>query len=112
MDDRLDKLFRAYREACPDRDPAPDFLPRLWERIEARQNNVFSFYRLAQGFLTAAAAAACLLFGALMALPSNRSSLTVSYVEALAEESAPEHIIYDIAQADLADRRPEAVPPR
>ena len=36
-DERLDALFRAYRQACPDPEPSADFMPRLWLKIEARE---------------------------------------------------------------------------
>ena len=36
-DQRLDALFRAYREACPAPEPSANFMPNLWQRIEARQ---------------------------------------------------------------------------
>ena len=58
---RLCVLFSAYREACPDPDPSPAFMPGLWERIEARQSYTYSFKRLAQAIITAALAASVLM---------------------------------------------------
>ena len=34
---RLDDLFHAYREACPDPEPSVNFMPAMWAKIEARQ---------------------------------------------------------------------------
>jgi len=41
-EERLDALFRTYREAFPDPDPSRNFMPNLWQRIEARQTFTFS----------------------------------------------------------------------
>ncbi len=34
---QLDALFQAYLEACPAPEPSANFMPQLWQRIEARQ---------------------------------------------------------------------------
>jgi hypothetical protein len=34
----LDELFVQYRSACPDVEGGPNFMPQLWQRIEARRN--------------------------------------------------------------------------
>jgi hypothetical protein len=89
-DDQLDQLFRAYREACPPPEPRADFMPRLWDRIEARQSFAFSFRRMANALVTAAMAASVAL-GVYMALPQSAPSNAASYatyVEALADANA------------------------
>jgi hypothetical protein len=83
-EERLDALFRAYREACPDRDPSPNFMPNLWQRIEARQSFTFSLRRMAGGFVTAALALS-LALGVYMAIPHSQSYTPQSYIEALAD---------------------------
>jgi hypothetical protein len=86
LDDQLDALFRAYREACPAPNPQPDFMPRLWKRIEARQTFAFSFRRMANALVTAAMAASVAL-GIYMAVPhgvASNPSYYSSYVEVLA----------------------------
>jgi hypothetical protein len=90
--DPLNALFRAYREACPAPEPSPEFMPKLWGRIEARQSFTFSFRRMANAFLTAAMAAS-LALGVYMALPHRASpnpSNYASYVEALADANTIE----------------------
>jgi len=85
-DARLDALFEAYRAACPDSEADADFMPRLWQKIEARQGMSAVFGRLARNLATAALALSTLLglavsiSGSPVALPSE------SYVEVLAEE--------------------------
>jgi hypothetical protein len=87
----LDALFTAYRQACPDPEPSPDFMPRIWKQIEARRSVAYSFGRWTQAFVTAAAAI-CLLLGLLNAyLPSQPNFYTETYIEALAEQSSAEN---------------------
>jgi hypothetical protein len=35
---KLDALFVEYRSACPDVEGGPNFMPALWQKIEARRN--------------------------------------------------------------------------
>jgi len=86
----LDVLFQAYRAACPDRDPSVNFMPGLWQRIEARQRFTFSFRRMVSGFVTAAAAAT-LALGMYMAIPHTPRAYPVSYVDALADANSLEN---------------------
>jgi hypothetical protein len=84
-EERLDALFQAYREACPDPEPSPNFMPVLWQRIEARQTFTFSLRRMASGFVTAALALS-LALGVYMAIPRNSQVYSAqSYIEALAD---------------------------
>ncbi len=55
-DGRLDALLLAYRAACPDPEPSADFMPRLWQRIEAREKVSVVFGRVARNLVTAALA--------------------------------------------------------
>ena len=85
---RLDGLFAAFRAASPDREPGANFMPRVWQRIEARQRFAFSFRHMAQGFVTAAAALTVAL-GVYLYLPSDHKPVyQQSYLEALAEANS------------------------
>jgi hypothetical protein len=87
-DERLDALFQAYRAACPDPDASANFMPQLWQRVEARQAFTFSFRRMANGFVKAALALTVAL-GVYMAIPPKSSPVyPVSYLQALADDSA------------------------
>lgn len=87
-DDELDGLFRAYRDACPDAEPGANFMPQLWERIEARQTFSSFLERMASGFVTAAVALT-LLMAAFLYLPQGNGTFqSQSYVEALAASHA------------------------
>ena len=83
-DEQLDALLRAYRAACPDRDPSANFMPGVWQRIEARQRFAFSFTRMASGFVTAAVALTIVL-GVYMSWPHAQAAPPLTYLEALAE---------------------------
>ena len=103
LETRLDGLFAAYREACPDPEPSPDFMPRLWARIEGRRQSqeVFAWRRWAQAFLSLAAVT-CLLIVVLQVLPSSTSAYFRStYIDQLSEDDGPEHmLLQDVASAD------------
>lgn len=42
MERKLAALWVKYREACPDPEPSPEFMPELWQRIEARRQATLS----------------------------------------------------------------------
>jgi len=91
---RLDTLFMAYREACPDREPGADFMPQLWQKIEARDRVSTVFGRLARNLVTAALALSVLL-GLAVSLSSRGAPLpSESYVEVLAEDHARQSLDY------------------
>jgi ABC-type nitrate/sulfonate/bicarbonate transport system permease component len=87
VDERLDALLQAYREACPTPEPSANFMPNLWRRIESRQNFTFSFQRMANAFVTAAVALTIAL-GVYMSIPRSNSSYSQTYLEALADANA------------------------
>ena len=86
-DERLDALFREFASVCPDREPSANFMPKLWQQIEARQTYTFSFRRMANALVTAAVALSIVL-GAYMSIPRTNGYSTQSYIEALAEANA------------------------
>jgi hypothetical protein len=98
LDRRLDALFAAYREACPDPQAGPDFMPRLWQQIEARRSLSYTFGYWTRAFVTAAAAI-CLLLGLLqLYLPAGPTFYSQTYIEALEEESSADSPVYAEAQ--------------
>jgi len=83
-DEKLDALFRAYRNACPTPEASANFMPELWQRIEARQGFLFSFRRLANALVPAAVALSIAL-GLYAYTPRHITYNTQTYIEALAE---------------------------
>ncbi len=83
-DAELSQLFAEYRESLPDPDASPEFMPRLWEQIEARQASTRTLERWARALVTAAAAAS-LLMGVFLARTQQVSPFyTGTYLELLA----------------------------
>jgi hypothetical protein len=84
LEAELDRLFAAYREACPDPEPSLDFMPRLWERIEAQRSWKREWRRLTE-VLVGAAVALSLMLGIVLARREPPVSFyTNTYVEVLA----------------------------
>ena len=106
-DARLDALFQAYRAACPDFEPGPDFMPRLWQRIESRQGVSLLFGRMARNLATAAVAVSALLGLAVSISGSRVAQLpTESYVEVLAEEHNSSNLDFEpVRLSQVADQR-------
>jgi hypothetical protein len=93
----LQSLFASYRNALPDPEPGPDFMPQLWAKIEIRQNTAYSFGRIARGFVTAALAL-CLLMTLISVSPlgSKRFVISSTYLDVLSEDHSD-----DVAEAEL-----------
>ena len=83
----LSRYLKAYRESLPDQDPGPQFMPRIWEAIEARQKVTYSFGRLTRAIVSAAAAM-CLVLSALSIESPVSPVYTTTYVDVLADDSA------------------------
>jgi len=105
-DAKLDALFRAYRDACPDPEASVNFMPTLWARIDSRQTFLFSFRRMANAFVTAAVALSIAL-GVYMSIPrSNPGTFPETYVEALADANPLDNpdIVSPAARVELNGR--------
>jgi len=72
MKDRLDALWAEYRDGTPDPEAGPNFMPQLWQKIEARRVETTSiFKRFAQACV---AATAVLLILTSIMMPSSQDS--------------------------------------
>jgi len=103
LEAELTQLFARYREALPDPEATPEFMPKLWRRVEARQRSNRDLRRLAQGFVTAAALVS-LVIGIFLSLPQGRMSAfyTNTYLEILATDQAQDDP--DVAEIVRAER--------
>ncbi len=101
----LDALFRRYREEFPDAEPGAEFMPRLWQKIEARRGFALALRRWTQGFITAAAGI-CLLMGMYLASAVSGASpvYTATYLDVLASDLSSETLAY----ADLVHAQGES----
>jgi hypothetical protein len=86
----LDSLFLAYRDAAPDFDGGPNFMPELWARIEAREVSTNLFGRMARALVTAAVGASVILGLMVFSLShsGNDGPLNGTYIEALRADRA------------------------
>jgi len=94
QDSRLDATFRAYREACPDVEVNANFMPRLWQKIEARQAVPRRMLRLTKVFVSAAALLCLLMTGLLVSPIVQTPAIFTSYIEALDNEQPHEIMAY------------------
>lgn len=96
-EERLDRLFREYREASFDPEPSVNFTPCLWQKIEKAQGVTLMFRRISRVFVTAAAALS-LVLAAVMTIPSRQLAPPATYVETLADHHTVDYI--DAAYSD------------
>jgi len=102
---QLDRVFAAYREACPDPDPTKSFMPGIWSRIEARRGFVLRVRRWTSAFVTAAAIACVAMAFYMPAGGQSDSPVDVTtYVETLEENPTFETVAYaDVVVYDLPE---------
>ena len=112
-EDNLRELWDSYRDASAPPEPSPDFMPRLWERIEGRVSWTAQVWRWANSFVAAAALASFFLV-ALQFLPDSWGGFYQStYVEMLDEEHGDEQVVLqDIAFFDNQSDRQISAPGR
>ncbi|HTA46887.1 MAG TPA: hypothetical protein VK789_30795 [Bryobacteraceae bacterium] len=80
---RLDELFLAYRQACPDPEAAPNFMPELWAKIEAREASTNWFGRVAKALVTAALAATVILGMMISSANKPNAFFNATFVDAV-----------------------------
>ena len=89
---RLDRLWTEYRAACPDTEPGANFMPALWQRIEARRNPVLQWVTMSRRALVGALAM-CVVLGIAMGTALSSSQFYQStYIEALDDTQVTEDL--------------------
>jgi len=96
--ERLDQLFQQYRDACDVPELSAEFMPALWQKIEARQSPSWVFKKVSGWFVAASAAASAVLAVALLTTPSSpgvgAAGYEATYVDALAADTLVEYSLY------------------
>jgi hypothetical protein len=93
---RLERLFAAYRAALSDIEPSPQFLPGIWQKIDAARpvSWVFPLQQFAIRLVAASALAAAILTGSAMLTTPRRApdaeELGATYVDVLTVASMDE----------------------
>jgi len=102
MKDRLDALWVEYREAMPDPDASPEFMPNLWQKIEARRVETTSVFRRLAQICVMASIALALVMSVVLRPHTNSDEVFYSgtYVDALAAEHSNDYVDV-LSAADL-----------
>ena len=105
-DSGLDQFFQRYRQSCPEVEPSVNFMPTLWQKIEARHSFPFIFRKWGRSLATVSAVL-CLLLLALN-LVAPHPQMAVSYPDALLAEGSAEQTYY--TEALVSTPSPENLP--
>ena len=107
---RLDQLLVSYKAACADPEPGANFMPTMWQRIEARRNPVLQWVAMSRRALAGAMALCALLLVGMATAFTSSQFYQSTYVEVLDDSDAPEdlaamHPVSMDLSADRAERR-------
>jgi len=103
MDDKLSALWAEYREAFPDPEAGPQFLPQLWQRIEANSSAKASelLRRWAEVWLVATVMLALLMGVVLIPRYQNAPAYQASYIDVLsAADSASDAAVVPASESE------------
>lgn len=94
--ERLDRLFQEYHDACDAPELSAGFMPALWQKIEARQSTSWVFKKVSGWFVAVSAAASAVLAIALLTTPAMPvgANYVETYVDALAADHIAEYTLY------------------
>jgi hypothetical protein len=98
---RLNALFREYRDVCPVPEPSANFMPELWQKIDARRNFNYTLRRWAGGFVTAALAFSLAI--GIYSLVPHHSGTAAFYAQNYVEALASAHDLDLDSTADVGD---------
>ena len=102
-DHELDGLFQRYRDSFPEFQASPEFMPRLWEKIENRPNFWSVFQSCARAAMSLCAVL-CLLLLVLNFMEARQNYLPdPTYADALAAEHTAEKTYYTEAIRSTPD---------
>jgi hypothetical protein len=90
--EKLDALWASYREACPDPEPSPAFVPELWQRIERRRGATSSLFRhWAEAWVVAALVLTVLIAAFLIPRYQRAPVYQSTYADVLAEADSVDY---------------------
>jgi len=93
-DSRFDTLLAAYRGACPEVEPGPNFMPAIWQGIEARRSFWSVFRREARALVTACAAIFVVLLALNLFTGGQNGAMPSTYADALMADHSAEQTYY------------------
>ena len=111
-ENELNHLFRAYRASCDYGDADVNFMPHVWERIEARRSTTLLYRRVSRIFATGTAALAIVVATAVSFSTPAPSDET--WVETLASDNLAQVASYyepvHLDDSDSANQTPARPP--
>jgi anti-sigma-K factor RskA len=105
MEDRLNALWAEYREACPDPEPSAQFMPQLWQRIEANRGATVSLLlrRWAEVWLVATLTLAIVMGAFLIPRFQSPPAYQASYIDVLAAADSAADSANDVAVIPVSE---------
>ena len=91
MDERFDRLMADYRHAVPGPEASAQFMPHLWQKIDARRNESISVFRRWAEICVMATLALALIMSVL--LPQADQGVAGSDVDVLKEEQTSNYAV-------------------
>ena len=101
----LDRLFAAYRDACPAPETSADFMPGIWSRIDGRRSLTITIRRWTSAFV-AAATALSIAMVVYMSAPRQADvpDLSATYVDTLQQPANYETLAYaELVSFEVSD---------
>jgi hypothetical protein len=88
-------MWLAYRDACPDPEARADFMPQLWQKIEAKRSESISVLTIFKRFAQACVAATAVMLALLSAMPGSQPAESLDldsrvYTDILAADQTSE----------------------
>jgi hypothetical protein len=103
---KLDGLLAAYRDACPEPESSPEFMPNLWAKIEARRVETTSIFKRLAHVCMAATFAILLLTTVLMpAVQDDEVLYSSNYADVIAADHADQAYVEALPNDVLGDLR-------
>lgn len=103
MDDKLSALWAEYRDACPDPEPNAQFMPGLWQRIEAHNSARTSLLlrRWAEVWLVATVTLAIVMGVFLIPRFERAPAYQANYIDVLAAaDSANDVAVIPVSESE------------
>jgi len=89
---KLDELWAEYRSLSPDPDASANFMPNLWQKIEARRVDPVSIFRRFAKICVLGTVAVILIFALSISRIQYEPTFSSNYVDALDAAHAGDYV--------------------
>ncbi len=90
--ERLDALWAEFRSLSPDPEVSSQFMPNLWQKIEARRVDPVSIFRRFAKICVMATVAVILIFALSISRLQYEPGISTNYVDALDAAHAADYV--------------------